>query len=56
MNFQLTLLNFSDDQLQLYISELKKSNLPKEVEWEITDLLETAKIQIDEARGIGWLP
>lgn len=53
---ELTLLNFSDEQLQQYISELKKSDLPKEVRWEIIDLLETAQIQINQARKMGWLP
>lgn len=56
MNISLTLLNFSDSQLALYIDEIKKSNMPKEVRWEITDLLETAKIQIKEAKAMGWLP
>ena len=55
MDISLTLLNFSDEQLQLYLSEIKKSNMPKEVRWEITDLLETAQIQINEAREMGWL-
>jgi hypothetical protein len=53
---QLTLLNFSDEQLELYLSEIKKSNLPKEVQWELADLLNTAQEQINEARDIGWLP
>lgn len=56
MNFQLTLLNFTDDDLQLYLREIKKSNLPKEVQWELTDLLTTAQTQINEARDMGWLP
>lgn len=56
MDISLTLLNFSDEQLKLYLSEIKKSNMPKEVCWEITDLLETAQIQINEARKMGWLP
>lgn len=56
MDFQLTLLNFTDDDLQLYLSEIKKSNLPKEIQWDLTDLLATAQIQINEARDMGWLP
>lgn len=55
MDISLTLLNFSDEQLQLYLTELEKSNLPKEIRWEIIDLLKTAQIQIREARKIGWL-
>lgn len=56
MDIQLTLLNFSDEDLKLYLSEIKKSNLPKEVQWELTDLLNTAQVQIKEAREMGWLP
>ena len=56
MDFQLTLLNFTDEDLQRYLKEIKNSNLPKEVQWELTDLLNTAQIQINEARDMGWLP
>ena len=38
------------------IIEIKKSNLPKEIQWDLTDLLTTAQIQINEARDMGWLP
>ena len=37
MDITLTMLNFSKDQLELYLREIKKSNLPKEVQWELTD-------------------
>ena len=53
---QLTLLNFADDDLKRYVDEIKKSNMPKEVRWELVDLLDTAQIQINEARDMGWLP
>ena len=56
VDFQLTLLNFTDADLQLYLSEIKKSNLPKAIQWELTDLLNTAQTQINEARNMGWLP
>jgi hypothetical protein len=56
MNIELTLLNFSEDQLKFYLNEIKKSNLPKEVQWELTDLLQTANIQIQQAKKMGWLP
>lgn len=52
----LTMLNFSEDQLKFYLHEIKKSNLPKEVQWELADLLETADVQIKEAKKMGWLP
>jgi hypothetical protein len=55
MNIELTLLNFSEDQLKFYLDEIKKSNLPKEVQWELTDLLQTANIQIQQAKKMGWL-
>jgi hypothetical protein len=56
VDFQLTLLNFTDDDLQLYLSEIKKSNLQKEIQWDLIDLLTTAQTQINEARDMGWLP
>jgi hypothetical protein len=56
VDFQLTLLNFTNEDLQRYFSEIKKSNLPKEIQWELTDLLTTAQTQINEARDMGWLP
>jgi hypothetical protein len=56
MDFALTLLNFSEDQLKNYLVEIKKSNLPKEVQWELADLLNTANEQIKQAQGMGWLP
>ena len=56
MNISMTLLNFSNEQLQLYIKEIKKSNLPKAIQWELTDLLDTAQTQINETRAMGWLP
>ena len=56
MDFQLTLLNFTDDDLTMYLDEIKKSNLPKKVQWELADLLSTAQIQINQARDMGWLP
>jgi hypothetical protein len=56
MDFQLTLLNFTDEDLSHYLGEIKKSNLPKEVKSELEDLLNTAQLQINEARNMGWLP
>jgi hypothetical protein len=56
MDIELTMLNFSEDQLKFYLVEIKKSNLPKEVQWELTDLLETANQQIKQANAMGWLP
>jgi hypothetical protein len=56
MDITLTMLNFSEEQLNTYISEIKKSNLPKLVLWELVDLIETAKEQVKQARAIGWLP
>jgi phospholipase C len=55
MDITLTMLNFSEDQLKNYLVEIKKSNLPKEVQWELADLLETANEQIGQAKAIGWL-
>lgn len=56
MDIILTMLNFSNKQLDLYLAEIKKSNLPKEVQWELTDLINTAREQIHQAREIGWMP
>lgn len=56
MNIELTMLNFSEYQLKYYIHEIKISNLPKEVQWELVDLLTTVDKQIKQAQAIGWLP
>lgn len=55
MDIMLTMLNFSDEQIAQYLSEIKKSNMPKEVQWELTDLLNTAREQIHQATKMGWL-
>ncbi len=56
MDIVLTMLNFSEEQLKFYLEEIKKSNLPKEVQWELADLLKTADEQIKQAKAMGWLP
>ena len=56
MDITLTMLNFSDDKLDEYIAEIKKSNLHKLMLWELVDLIETAKVQVKQARAMGWLP
>ena len=56
MDIELTMLNYSDKQLNTYVSEIKKSSLSKEILWELVDLLETVQIQNKQARKMGWLP
>lgn len=56
MNIELTLLNFSENQLAIYLTEIKKSNLPKAVQVELADLLKTVRVQIKQAKQMGWFP
>jgi hypothetical protein len=56
MDITLTMLNFSADKLNTYVTEIKKSNLPKLILWELVDLIETVKEQVKQARAMGWLP
>lgn len=47
--------NITDEQIQHYIGAIKASDLPKPLQWEIIDVLETAIQQTHVARRVGWL-
>lgn len=55
MDFFLAIVKLSEKDHRLYIDEIKKSNLPKEVQFEIIDLLDTALQQTKQAKSQGWI-
>ena len=55
MDITLPLLNFSDRDFEKYIKEIMKSNIDRQIQNELKDLLKTAQQQSQYARGIGWL-
>ena len=56
MDMMVSLVILSDEKFDDYIKEIKKSNLPKEIQWDLRDLLQTAVEQTKQAKNMGWLP
>lgn len=52
----ITLLNYTNQKLDKLLSEINESNLAQESKWDLRDLIDTAKEQIQQCRNIGWLP
>ena len=52
----ITLLNYTNQKLDKLLSEINDSNLTQETKWDLQDLINTAKEQIQQCRDIGWLP
>ncbi len=52
----ITLLNYTNQKLDKLLSEINESNLVQETKWDLRDLIDTAKEQIQQCRNIGWLP
>jgi hypothetical protein len=55
MDILLSLLNLSEEKYEYYLQEIKKSNLPKEVQWDLNGFLQTALEQTKQAKEMGWL-
>lgn len=55
MDIELTLLNFTDEELLNYINVIKQSNISRKIQIELIDLLETVMIQVEQTRQMGWL-
>lgn len=55
MDIMLEFVNRSDTALAEYIDHIKQSNMPKNVQWDIIDVLETVMRQCQQAKDIGWL-
>jgi hypothetical protein len=50
------LINLSRANHKRYIEAIMSSDLEREIKFDLRDLLDTALLQADEAREIGWLP
>lgn len=50
------LINLSQANHKRYIQAIMNSDLPRDIKFELEDLLNTALLQADEAREVGWLP
>lgn len=56
MHFDLIMLSFTKQQLECYIKAIKQSNIDRIMQSELVDLLNTAIIQVGQAKKMGWLP
>jgi hypothetical protein len=45
----------AQDQLEIYIREIKSSNLPKPLQWDLIDLLKDVQEHTEMARQMGWV-
>jgi len=55
MDFAISLVTISDDDFEKYVSAIENSDLDKFIKWELKDLLNTAKMQTQQAKGMGWV-
>ncbi len=55
MDIWLSAFNLSAENYRRYLTEIKKSNLPPDIQGELIDLLDTAMQQDQQLRDIGWL-
>lgn len=50
-----TIVYLAQEQFETYLQEIKNSNLPKPVQWDLIDLLKTAREHTEMARKMGWI-
>ena len=55
MDFLITVVYLSQKQYETYEKQIKESNLPKETQWDLIDLLKTARQHTEHARQNGWI-
>lgn len=55
MDFFLSIVQLSEKDHRRYMDEIRKSNLPKDIQCELIDLLNTALQQTKQARSQGWI-
>ncbi len=51
----ITIVYLAQDQFELFVSQIKASNLPKTTQWDLIDLLKTARQHTEHARQMGWI-
>ncbi len=55
MDITLSIVNRTPEELDKIIQEISKSNMPKPVQYDLMDVLQTIKEQNQQAKDMGWL-
>lgn len=50
-----TLVYLAQEQCDLFVDQIKESNLPKTTQWDLIDLLKTARQHTEHAKQMGWI-
>lgn len=50
-----TIVYLAEEQFEIYLQAIKASNMPKSVQWDLIDLLKTAREHTEMARKMGWI-
>lgn len=50
-----TIVYLAQDQFETLVKQIKMSNLPKPTQWDLIDLLKTARQHTEHARQMGWI-
>lgn len=51
----ITLVYLAQEQCDLFVDQIKASNLPKTTQWDLIDLLKTARQHTEHAKQMGWI-
>jgi len=51
----ITIVYLAQKQFEAYVEQIKASNLSKPTQWELIDLLKTARQHTEHARQMGWI-
>ena len=54
-DFLITVVYLSQEQFETFVKEIKESNLSKTTQWDLIDLLKTARQHTEHARQNGWI-
>ena len=54
-DFLITVVYLSQEQFETFVQEIKASNLSKTTQWDLIDLLKTARQHTEHARQNGWI-
>ena len=55
MDFMMSIINRTPEKINHLIDEISKSNMPKESQFDLIDILHTVLEQIDQSREMGFL-
>ena len=51
----ITIVYLAKDQFETFLEQIKASDLPKPTQWDLIDLLKTARQHTEHARQMGWI-